>query len=236
MELDAQGGINYFHMGTTQFVSVPYALYSGNSAHAQNGIDSLSTNGDTLYLSNGQTFVAGGNIGGIGGGYSHYIGEEFGGGVIFHLWKDIQGVEHGLIVDKTDLSNGHIWSDVNSTLIGASAQSNWDGLSNSHAIVGQAGHTISAAALCLNSNNGGQTDWYLPSIQELSILWNNYYSVTRTLSQISGAIQVQPTDYWSSTEYDVVFPWFFNFMIGNPGYNGFGKGYGNPYVRAIRAF
>lgn len=64
VELDAQGNINYFHMGTTQFVSVPYALYSGNSVYAQNGIDSVSTNGDTLYLSNGQTFVNTGNGGG----------------------------------------------------------------------------------------------------------------------------------------------------------------------------
>lgn len=57
VELDAQGNINYFHMGTIQFLSVPYALYAGNSTYAQNGIDSVSSSGDTLYLSNGDVFV-----------------------------------------------------------------------------------------------------------------------------------------------------------------------------------
>jgi hypothetical protein len=134
------------------------------------------------------------------GGFTHYIGEEFGGGVIFHLWKDALGVEHGLIIDKTDLGTAQVWSNIDATLIGASAQSSWDGLSNSNAIVGQAGHTSSASALCLNSTNGGQSDWYLPSVQELNMLWNNYYTVARSLTQISGATQLQTTSYWSSTE------------------------------------
>ena len=171
---------------------------------------------------------------GSSGGFTHYIGEAFGGGVIFHLWKDAQGVEHGLIVDKTDLSTGHAWSNIDQTLIGATAQSSWDGLSNSNAIVGQAGHTNSAAALCLNSTNGGQSDWYLPSIQELTMLWNNYYTVARSLTQISGASQLQTTLYWSSTEGDgFVGVWDFYFASGNA--NGNSKGFTN-YVRAVRAF
>jgi hypothetical protein len=77
-------------------------------------------------------------------------------------------------------------------------------LSNSNAIVAQAGHTSSAAALCLNSTNGGQSDWYLPSIQELNMLWNNYYNVARSMSQISGATQMKMNYYWSSTESSTV--------------------------------
>ena len=120
--------------------------------------------------------------------------------------------------------------------IGSSAQSNWDGLSNSNAIVGQAGHTNSAAALCLNSTNGGQNDWYLPSIQELSMLWNNYYTVARSLSQISGATQMSRSYYWSSSESSDNYAWNFSF------YNGIASDYYNAnkastiYVRAVRAF
>jgi hypothetical protein len=33
------------------------------------------------------------------GEFTHSIGEKFGGGVIFHVWKDDQGIEHGLIAD-----------------------------------------------------------------------------------------------------------------------------------------
>ena len=70
VELDAQGGINYFNMGTVEFLSVPYALYAKNSGGILGGtnigITSISSNGDTLYLSNGQIFVnSSGNSNGI---------------------------------------------------------------------------------------------------------------------------------------------------------------------------
>ena len=70
VELDAQGGINYFNMGTVKFLSVPYALYAKNSGGILGGtnigITSISSNGDTLYLSNGQIFVnSSGNSNGI---------------------------------------------------------------------------------------------------------------------------------------------------------------------------
>ena len=206
-ETDPTGGTNYTISGTSQLLSVPYALYAKSAGTVSGG--------------------------GTGGNFTHYIGEEFGGGVIFHLWKDAQGVEHGLIVDKTDLSTGQVWSNVSGTLIGATAQSSWDGLSNSNAIVGQAGHTSSAAALCLNSTNGGQSDWYLPSIQELNMLWNNYYTVAHSLTQISGATQITPAFYWSSTEYDYYGAWYFGFY-GGDAYSSLKSD--TYYVRAVRAF
>lgn len=57
--MDANGGTNFLTMGTTQLLSVPYALYAKS---AENGIERISTNGDTLYLSNGQIFVSGNNV------------------------------------------------------------------------------------------------------------------------------------------------------------------------------
>jgi len=204
----ATGGIAYTITGTSQLLSVPYALYAANAG----------------------TAIGGGN-------FTHYIGEEYGGGVIFHLWKDNAGVEHGLIVALTDQSISQAWSNVTSTEIGASAQSSWNGLSNSNAIVGQAGHTSSAAKLCLDLVSGGQSDWYLPSIQELNMLWNNYYTVARVLSQISGAAQLSNNYYWSSSEYSSEYTnysaWAFDFNYGNTLFNN--KNHTN-YVRAVRAF
>ena len=194
----------YTITGTSQLLSVPYALYAANAGTATGG-----------------------------GNFTHYIGEEYGGGVIFHLWKDNAGVEHGLIVALTDQSTSQAWSDVTSTEIGASAQSSWDGLSNSNAIVGQAGHTSSAAKLCLDLVSGGQSDWYLPSIQELNMLWNNYYTVARVLSQISGATQLSNSYYWSSSEYFINLAWHFLFYYGITNLNDKGNTY---YVRAVRAF
>ncbi len=61
--MDATGGTNFLTMGTTQLLSVPYALHS-KTAESLSGvggitINSVSSNGDTLYLSNGQSFVSG---------------------------------------------------------------------------------------------------------------------------------------------------------------------------------
>jgi hypothetical protein len=167
------------------------------------------------------------------GGSAHYIGKQFGGGVIFHLWKDAQGVEHGLIVDLTDLSTQQAWSNINSTEIGATAKSNWNGLSNSNAIVAQSGHTNSAAQLCLNSTSGGQSDWYLPSVEELNMLRYNLYTVSRALSQINGATQIQLAIYCSSTEFNNTNAWGFGFDDGSPVY---GSKAFSTHVRAIRAF
>jgi hypothetical protein len=208
-EVDIAGGSNYVVAGTQQLMSVPYAL------HAQTA----------------ESLVGGGNG---TNGFTHYIGEQFGGGVIFHLWLDSLGVEHGLIVDYVDLALSQVWSNVNSTLIGPSAQSSWDGLSNSNAIVNQAGHTNSAAALCLNSNNSGQNDWYLPALDELILLSINRFHVNKTLSTISGASILRITaDYWSSTENDINRAWLF-FL------NGLSSGSlskaNTESVRAIRAF
>lgn len=203
-ETDPAGGANYTITGTSQLLSVPYALYAANAGTASGG-----------------------------GNFTHYIGEEFGGGVIFHLWKDAQGVEHGLIVDKTDLGTSQAWSNITQTAIGPAAQTNWDGVNNSNAIVGQAGHTNSAAALCLNSTNGGQSDWYLPSIQEFNMLWNNYYTVARSLTQIFGASELSTDLYWSSSEFDLGFAWAFDFFPGD--IYAFDKS-GAHYVRAVRDF
>src|SRR5574344_2653728 len=201
---DPAGGTNYTITGTSQLLSVPYALYAANAGKATGG-----------------------------GNFTHYIGEEYGGGVIFHLWKDNAGVEHGLIVALTDQSISQVWSNVTSAGIGTSAQSLWNGLSNSNAIVGQAGHTSSAAKLCLDLVSGGQSDWYLPSIQELNMLWNNYYTVARVLSQISGAAQLSNSFYWSSSENYLNFAWYF--VFGNGGTSSNYKTNAG-CVRAVRAF
>ncbi len=49
--LDATGGTNFQIMGTTQFLSVPYALYAESAGNATYQV--LSFSNDTLYLTNG---------------------------------------------------------------------------------------------------------------------------------------------------------------------------------------
>lgn len=238
-ETDPTGGANYTITGTSQLLSVPYALYAataGNNTPGPQGPIGL-TGPAGATGQQGPQGLAG------TGGFTHYIGEEFGGGVIFHLWKDAQGLEHGLIVDKTNLSTNQVWSNGSNVLIGVTAQSSWNGLSNSNAIVTQAGHTSSASALCLNSNNSGQSDWYLPSIDELSLLWHSRFNVNKSLSTIVGATVLptlslansSSTYFWSSTVNVGSQPFRFSFTYGDASFVNISSN-GGHYVRAVRAF
>ena len=185
-ETDPAGSRNYSLTTISQLLSVPYALKAKTTEN-----------------------IIGGNSGGGNDSFSHYIGEVFGGGVIFHLWKDTQGVEHGLVVANTEQSASQAWSNITNEETGQKAQSRRDGLSNNNAIVNQSGHLSSAAKLCLDLESGGQNDWYLPSIQELKMLWNNYFTVVKSLSQISGATQFASAAYWSSSEINSFNAWLF---------------------------
>jgi hypothetical protein len=225
-ETDPSGGSSYSITGTSQLLSVPYALYAANSGSSMSGPQGAAG-------PQGATGPQG--PAGVGG-FVHYIGEVFGGGVIFHLWKDNSGAEHGLVVDLNDLSGASGWSNVDNTLIGLSAQSYWNGLGNSNSIVSQIGHTSSAAVLCLNSTSSGQSDWYLPSIQELNMLWNNYFNVSMTFSQIPGTTQMDPSGYWSSTEYDIKSAWGMAFDSGTTYANSSYNKNTIKRVRAVRTF
>jgi len=66
--MDANGGTNFLTMGTTQLMSVPYALHAATADSIIGGVNtsgivisSVSNSGDTLFLSNGQVFVSGGS-------------------------------------------------------------------------------------------------------------------------------------------------------------------------------
>lgn len=237
-ETDPNGGSSYSITGTSQLLSVPYAFYA---KYAENPGPQGPPGNDGLAGAPGPQGPQGpeGPIGASGpqgppgiGCLTHYIGEQFGGGVIFHLWRDNDGVEHGLIVDVSNLSTSQVWSNVTGFI--GQAQSTWDGLSNSNAILMLPGLVSSAAELCLDSNNGGQSDWYLPSVDELSLLWQNRYSVNKTLATISGALELTfSASYWSSTEFNDTVSFAFTFM------NGYAAGtnkFNTHWVRAVRAF
>jgi hypothetical protein len=167
----------------------------------------------------------------------HYVGELYGGGVVF--WVDATG-EHGLIVAMTDQSPTQVWSNIDNTAIGSTAQSDWNGQANATATIGQVGHTSSAAKLCDDYTNtdygtGVFTDWYLPSLTELSSLWQNLYPVQKALESDGNpaTTAIFKGAYWSSTERDASSSWMVIFNSGGIGFNP--KFFGNR-VRSVRAF
>ena len=163
-----------------------------------------------------------------GGGFTHYIGELYGGGIVVSVWK-VSGVEHGLIASLTDLSTLVVWSNV-STLIGTSAQSPTNGQTNTNAIIAQSGHTTSAAKLCDSYTNGGYSDWYLPAVWELNQCYNAAFIVNTILGVTNG---FQFDYYWSSTESFDNFAGFVYFDYGSTYFDNKTSAY---RVRAVRRF
>lgn len=166
-------------------------------------------------------------------GFKHYIGEVYKGGVIFSLWKDATGNEHGLLVALADQSDSVPWSNIETKAIGVSAQSFWNGTANTAAITKQNGQLKSAASLCRVYAGAGYHDWYLPSAEELNLLYRNQVKINMALKKAG-----RPMDdniYWSSTEAYDASAWGFAVYGGVTNNYVYSK-YSALYVRAIRAF
>lgn len=165
----------------------------------------------------------------------HYIGELYGGGMVFYVSKDEQGEEHGLIMDLSDLTSGIEWSNLYEIEVGKDAKSLWNGMPNTTAIVNQIGHQNSAALLCLDSGNNGSDDWYLPSIDELNLLFNARYEINKTIEtkNLNIGLLNHFDYYWSSTEAKNYSAWCKHFATGDCHTNGKFAQYA---VRAIRKF
>lgn len=166
----------------------------------------------------------------------HYIGELFGGGIVF--WVDHTG-QTGLIVSLADISTSSTWSNITTGLIGAAAQSTWNGKDNSIAIMGQNGHTTSAAKLCndytnANYGTGIFSDWYLPAIDQLSHIYHARYILNMNIEGVPGASILANQYYWSSMEETANTAWGYGFSNGGASF-GHDKG-SNGWVRAIRDF
>jgi hypothetical protein len=76
--------------------------------------------------------------------------------------------------------------------------------------------------------------WYLPSIDELSILWHNRYHVNKTARAVASTLLSSlSSSYWSSTEWNATTAFAFSFYCGYPSGSGKTTAYS---VRAVRAF
>ena len=170
-----------------------------------------------------------GDKGDTGGYPVHYIGESYGGGIVFYVYDDGQ---HGLIAATADQHTGIRWYGGSYTNTRARADGVGAGLKNTAIIIANQGPVDGAAFAATVCNEysvtfGGVTygDWYLPSMHELSLMYTNLH--------LAGLGGFTSSYYWSSTEYEAVGAWYFNF---NGGYAGTYSKANTYYVRAVRAF
>lgn len=163
---------------------------------------------------------------------NYWVGKPTLGGIVFHTYRDVNNIEHGLVVSIVDQSTGSQYSNITSASIGTART--WDGQYNTNLMASQTSASSGAWLDCNNYTYFGYSDWYLPSIDELNLLSNNRYNVNKTLSTIVGATQIEANNYWSSTENASSSAAAFNFFNA---YAYFGSNKGNSYyVRAIRQF
>ena len=272
VEIDKTGGTTYSDMGTTQLLSVPYALYAKASANGFSGnyndlINRPITDGSETKISAGNNMTVtgsgtlanpyiiangssgssdssgtkisvGNNLTISGSGTTnnpylidtkkHYIGEPYGGGIVFYIYDN--GL-HGLIASTADQDLGVEWyngtkrytsttrdgvraGEMNTTLIIA-LQTN-DNPTGSFAAKVCSDYSVTADGITYG-------DWYLPSKYELNLLFFQKDNVGNFANNY----------YWSSTEFSSLSAWCQN--LSNGIQNNQDKSL--PYVvRAIRAF
>ena len=331
VSMDATGGTNFLTMGTTQLLSVPYAMYakSAGSVSGSSGITitSVSSAGDTLYLSNGKTFVAVGNgigsivlpscttnavtaitsnsatfggavinangnrimergvvystspnptlgsnkivigngigtfdtISALGYQYAHLLnsnttyyvrayavtennisayGNEVsfntlsvgqtgpGGGIVFFNKGNTNGGWQYLESATSDQSTGIAWG-CNGTSIPGTQLTVGSGVVNTSLIVAGCNEAGFAAKLCNDLVSGGQSDWFLPSRDELNLMYKNMHLNSQGNFNTSA-------NYWSSSETNDGNAWDFTLTDGFA-YNASNKNFVN-FVRSVRAF
>jgi len=232
--LDTLGGSSFSDMGTTRFLSVPYALYANNGFSGDyndltnkplvDGSETRIDAGDNITLSGSGTeedpYVVAASV--------HHIGESYGGGIVFYVYDNGR---HGLIAAPHDTDHSIEWyngvrrytnttgdgvgsGEMNTTLIIA-LQTNDNPMSD-FAAKACADYSVVFDGVMYG-------DWYLPSKYELGLLFFN--------KDIIG--NFSEGYYWSSTEFSSLTAWGQNFSDGVQ-YN---LNKNLPYaIRAIRAF
>ena len=161
---------------------------------------------------------------------NNWVGKSTLGGVIFHTYRDANNVEHGLICSIVDQSTGSQYSNITSASIGTART--YDGQYNTNLMKAQTSATSGAWKDADDYTYFAYSDWYLPSINELDLLFKNMFNVNKTLATIVGADQINLTNgYWSSTEANANNAYY----MGN-GYSVTASKATSYYVRAIRQF
>lgn len=150
------------------------------------------------------------------------MGDLIAGGIIFYL----DGKGGGLVAAPHDLDSEVNWGG-NGKKIGWTSNAVGTGAANTVRIVKKLGSGTYAAKLCDDLVLNGYDDWFLPSLDELDLMYENLHR-----KGLGGFVS---SYYWSSSEVSSFYAWYQDFGDGSQKGFGYGK-FNSRYVRAVRAF
>ena len=164
------------------------------------------------------------------------IGDFIAGGIVFYI--DPNDPSHGLVCADEDLDQGW-WGCYGTYISGASATAVGTGQANTTAIVNSCDDDYFAAKACDNLVYNGYDDWFLPSKDELLLMYINLHrhrvgNFDTTTPQPYGYKGL----YWSSSdgETDGNAAWHVNFTDGSSYTYDLGIKNNALLIRPVRAF
>jgi hypothetical protein len=204
------------------------------------------TNGEPEYF-NGTSWVN--MVGGTAASVPITLGSTHEGGKVFYIFQPndqgyVPGETHGLIAAPSDIPsnayrifNGCLQNFGTSAALGT-------GAANTTKLLA-CNDQVNAAKLVDALTDGGKSDWYLPSKDELNLLYLNkhlvgnfadgsYWSSTECLGWVGGV-------YYGDFYWEANYQWFHDakdtwFYGVNPGTQSFGGKGDQKGIRAIRSF
>jgi uncharacterized protein (TIGR02145 family) len=152
------------------------------------------------------------------------IGSNYAGGIVFYV--DGTG-QHGLVCAPNDQGT-MMWGCTGTDIVGNSTAFG-TGQTNTNLILAGCSDRPIAASVCDDLVLNGYSDWYLPSLAELQLMYTNL--------RAQGIGGFSYATYWSSSQ-EQYFPSLFSLCMNFDNgyvYNTAGKNFSNQ-VRAVRAF
>jgi hypothetical protein len=150
------------------------------------------------------------------------IGQSYQGGIIFYL--DATNL-HGLICPTFDQSASAAWGCSGSLMLSSNGMAIGTGLANTIGIINECTTIGTAARLCYDLVVSGYNDWYLPSHDELRLMYNNL--------KLQGLGSLSNLGYWSSSQSSATSSYSLSFLNGIISQSAKTS---SLKVRAIRAF
>ena len=150
------------------------------------------------------------------------------GGKVFYI---TEGGLHGLEAAPVDQTSDVFWGCQGTSIAGTSAALG-TGAANTALIVAGCNEANTAAKVAAAYSLNGYDDWYLPSKDELDLLYDQK-TVVGGFPPSSASFS--SSSYWSSTEYGSTTAWYQNLTI-NGQQNTWNKATTTFQVRAIRSF